>query len=133
MKKNVPKMALSECEGCPGLCCRDLNMLIGSPRTKDEIEDLLWQIQFDTVRVYIRNRRWYLLVKGKCMYLDENNRCMIYDKRPEKCRKHMPPDCERYGKFWDVMFNTPQELEAYLKKRKQAAKRRAKARAKARM
>lgn len=132
MKKNLPKMALSECEGCPGLCCRDLNMWIGSPKTKDEIDDLLWQVQFDTVRVYIRNRKWYQLVKGDCMYLDKNNRCMIYDNRPDKCREHLPPECERYGEFWDVMFNTPQELEAYLKKRERAAKRRAKARAKAR-
>ena len=123
-------MTVSACDGCPALCCRDLNIGIAAPRTKDEIDDLLWQIQFVTVRIYIRNRRWYLLVEGDCMYLDKHNRCVIYDNRPEKCRKHLPPECERYGDFWDIMFNTPQELEAYLKKRKLAAKRRATARRK---
>jgi len=129
MGKKIPKMALSKCDGCPASCCRDLNMAIGAPRTKDEIDDLLWQVQFDTVRIYIRNRRWYLLVEGDCMYLDKNDRCIIYDHRPDKCRKHLPPECEKYGDFWDIMFNNPQELEAYLKKRKQSARKRAKARA----
>lgn len=64
------------------------------------------------------------------MYLDENERCKIYETRPEKCRVHNPPDCERFGDFWDVMFETPEELDAYFKKKKQAAKRRANARAK---
>lgn len=130
MKRSVPKMAIKACDGCPGLCCRDLNMGIAAPRTKDEKEDLLWQVQFDTVRIYVRNRRWYLLVKGDCMYLDKNNRCIIYDERPDKCRDHLPPDCERFGDFWDIMFNTPDELAAFFKKRERAAKRRAKARKK---
>lgn len=64
------------------------------------------------------------------MYLTENNLCRIYETRPQKCRDHNPPDCERYGEFWDVMFETPEDLEAYLKKKKQAAKRRARARSK---
>jgi Fe-S-cluster containining protein len=107
-------------------------MGIAAPRTRDEIDDLLWQIQFVTVRIYIRNRRWYMLIKGDCMYLDKDNRCTIYETRPDKCRNHRPPECEKYGDFWDIMFSTPQELEEYLKKRKRAARRRAKARAKGR-
>jgi Fe-S-cluster containining protein len=121
-------MSIAACDGCPGLCCRDLNVWIAAPRTSEEREDLLWQIQFDTVRIYIRNRRWYLLVKGNCMYLDENNRCIIYEDRPDKCRKHLPPECERYGDFWDIMFNTPDELKAYFEKRKRQSKARSKAR-----
>lgn len=130
MKRSVPKMAVKACDGCRALCCRDLNMGIAAPRAKDEKEDLLWQVQFDTVRIYIRNRRWYLLVKGDCMYLDKNDRCTIYDERPDKCRNHLPPECERFGDFWDIMFNTPDELAAFFKKRESAAKRRARARKK---
>jgi Fe-S-cluster containining protein len=122
-------MQVAACDGCPALCCRDLNVWIAAPKTNEEIDDLLWQIQFDTVRIYIRNRRWYLLVKGNCMYLDEDNRCTIYESRPDKCRKHLPPECERYGEFWDIMFNTPQELKAYIEKRKRSAKKRARERA----
>jgi Fe-S-cluster containining protein len=104
----------SECEKCPALCCKDLSIRILRPRTKAEIEDLKWQLQFDTVRIYIRNGRWYQLVKGRCMYLGDDNRCTIYAERPEMCRKHNPPDCEFFGRFYDVMIETPGDLEAYL-------------------
>jgi Fe-S-cluster containining protein len=130
VKKKLPVFSVPACRGCPSKCCHDLSMLIGAPTTKADFEDLHWQLRYDTVRIYIRNRRWYVLVEGRCMYLTENNLCRIYETRPQKCRDHNPPDCERYGEFWDVMFETPEDLEAYLKKKKQAAKRRARARAK---
>jgi Fe-S-cluster containining protein len=127
-KKDIPLMTLSQCRGCPAKCCRNLSIWIGAPRTKAEIEDLMWEVRFDTVKIYIRNRRWYLWIKGTCMYLDENNMCKIYETRPDKCREHNPPNCERYGQFWDVMINNPEELQEYLDKRKRAAKRRKKVR-----
>ena len=100
---------------CRSLCCRDLAISITRPRRRDEIDDLKWQLHFDTVRVFIRNHRWYLLVSGRCMYLNTRNRCTIYDRRPEVCRKHNPPDCEAFGEYYDVMFTVPEALEAYLK------------------
>ena len=130
VKKRPQTKVAPGCEGCPAICCRDLSIWIGAPKTKSEIDDLTWELRYDTVRAYIRNRRWYLLIKGTCMYLDENNLCTIYPKRPQKCRDHNPPNCEKYGEFWDVMFNNPEELEAYLKKKKRVAKKRATARRK---
>jgi len=116
------------CRGCPALCCHDLALLITRPRTKSEIDSIRWQLHFDTVSIFITSHRWHMLVRGRCIYLDENNLCTIYDRRPQKCRRHNPPDCERYGKYWDVMINTPEELDAYLEKerrrRARAARRR---------
>ena len=108
------KRTLPECEGCPALCCHDLVMPIEKPKTRDDIDELKWKLQYDTVRVFIRNYRWYLLIKGRCIYLDKDNFCTIYDRRPKRCREHKPPDCERYGPFYDVMISTPEELEEYL-------------------
>ncbi|MFA7114685.1 MAG: YkgJ family cysteine cluster protein [Candidatus Omnitrophota bacterium] len=112
------KTTLTDCHKCNAKCCHNLSMHIGRPVTKSEIEDLKWQLQFDTVRVYIRHHRWYQLVDGKCMYLDKDYRCTIYDKRPKKCRDYNPPDCELNHKFYDIMFETPDDLEKYLKKSK---------------
>jgi len=126
--KSKKRMTLNECNGCPGECCQNLSIWVGAPQTKAELEDLMWEVRFDTVRIYIRNRKWYLLVKGRCMYLNKNYFCDIYSERPDKCRDHVPQNCEKYGQFWDVMINTPEELEAFMKKRKQAAKRRKTAR-----
>lgn len=106
------------CRGCDAICCTNLAMEIGKPENRKEIEDLKWQLQFDTVRLYVRKKRWYQLVEGRCMYLSKSNFCTIYDRRPKKCRKHNPPDCERYGKFYDVMLKTPDDLENYFKKGK---------------
>ena len=105
------------CSRCPSLCCKNLSMMICRPETRAEVEDLKWQLRFDTVRVYIRNRRWYQLIEGRCMYLGEDGRCTDYDNRPDKCRRHNPPDCEFFGKFYDVMISTPDDLERYLDSR----------------
>jgi Fe-S-cluster containining protein len=103
-----------ECGQCPALCCRDLSIRILRPRTKSDINDLKWQLQFDTVRVYVRNHTWYQLIDGRCMYLGDDNRCKAYPERPDICRKHNPPNCELFGDFYDVMMETPADLEAYL-------------------
>ena len=107
-----------DCNSCPALCCKNLAMGIERPANKQEIEDLKWQLRFDTVKVYIRNRRWYQWVEGRCMHLSDDNLCNIYDSRPDICRKHNPPDCELFGKFYDLMIHTPDELEDYLAKKK---------------
>ncbi|MCK4375846.1 MAG: YkgJ family cysteine cluster protein [Candidatus Brocadiae bacterium] len=114
------------CAGCPALCCHDLVMPIPKPKNRAEVEELKWDLQYDTVRVFITSHRWHRLIEGRCIYLTRRNLCRIYKDRPQRCRRHNPPDCERYGDYWDVMLNTPEELEAYLdkEKRKRLARRR---------
>ncbi len=103
------------CLACSATCCKDLAVMINRPRTKEEIEELKWQLHFDTVKVFIRNHRWHVLTRGRCIYLNRRNLCDIYERRPEKCRQHAPPDCERYGEYYDVLISTPEELERHLK------------------
>jgi len=102
------------CIKCPSICCSDLTYTITRPRTREDIDELKWDLQYDTVRVFIKNRRWHEIIEGKCIYLLKNNLCKIYDRRPKKCRDHMPPDCDRFGEYYDVLIQTPEELEAYL-------------------
>ena len=108
------------CEGCPALCCHDLVMPILKPRTRDDVEELKWKLQYDTVSVFIANRRWSLQVKGRCIYLTDENLCSIYERRPDRCRRHSPSECERYGSYYDVRISTPEELEAHLAREKRA-------------
>ena len=110
-----------ECGRCPALCCKNLSIRILRPRTRVEIEDLKWQLQFDTVRVYIRNNRWYQLVEGRCIYQAKDNRCRVYPMRPDVCRRHNPPDCEFFGKYYDVMIDTPDQLETHLARSRRKA------------
>jgi Fe-S-cluster containining protein len=121
------KTTVKDCGDCAALCCHDLSVEITRPRTRDEIESLKWQLYYDTVGIYIRSRRWHMVVKGRCKYLDDRNLCTIYDRRPDVCREHMPPDCERFEEWYDILFTKPGEIEDYLnkskKKRKSGAKR----------
>jgi len=107
------------CQKCDGACCKNLAMIIGRPINKKEVEDLKWQLQFDRVKVYIRNRRWHQLIESDCMYLTKDGRCKIYDQRPDRCRKYTQENCEYHGDFHDIMFETPQDLEDYLFKEKE--------------
>ncbi|NQT94968.1 MAG: YkgJ family cysteine cluster protein [Candidatus Omnitrophica bacterium] len=106
------------CRGCAAICCRNLALAIGKPANRKEIDDLKWQLHFTRVKIYIRHHHWYQWIKSKCMYLSEDNKCIIYERRPDICRKHNPPDCEKFGKFYDIMISTPEELEAYLEAKK---------------
>ena len=118
MKNKTIVVSDKLCEGCEAICCKNLAMEIGRPENKAEVEDLKWQLRFDTVKVYIHKRRWHQLVEGQCMHLGNDNRCTMYEERPNKCRKHNPPDCERYGPFYDLLISTPDELEEYLAAKK---------------
>ena len=108
------------CEGCPALCCHDLVMPILKPRTRDDVEELKWKLQYDTVSVFIANRHWSLQVKGRCIYLTDENLCSIYERRPDRCRRHSPSECERHGSYYDVRISTPEELAAHLAREKRA-------------
>ena len=107
-RKNNP------CLECPAYCCHDLATPIDKPRENSDIEDVRWQLQYDTVSVAIRNHRWYQVVKGRCIYLDTDNMCRIYDKRPRKCKDHNPPECEKYYPWYDVIINTPEQFDKHL-------------------
>lgn len=109
---------LKDCSDCPALCCHDLSVNILKPTTNKDVEDLMWQLNYDTVGVYIRNKRWHQLVKGRCEFLDKNDLCTIYKDRFDICREHKPPHCERYDDWYDVLFTKPHELEEYIKAEK---------------
>ena len=71
-------------------------------------------LHFDTVKVYIKNRRCYSFIKGKCIYLDTKNKCTIYKKRSDTCRDPMPPGYKHYKKWCTKIISPPVELDKYL-------------------
>ena len=113
-KQRKKKLSRDICLKCPAYCCNDMSMMITKPQTRADVREAKWYLHYDTVNIAIRNNRWYLVVKGRCIYLDEKNMCKIYDKRPSRCRKHMPPECEKFGSWYDTLLKTPEELEEYI-------------------
>jgi len=112
--KEKPGTTESPCIDCDAPCCRGITMLITKPRTKTDINELTQYLHFDTSTVFIRNNKWYLMFEGNCIYLSKKNLCKKYTKRPARCRRHNPPDCEKFDKWYDVLISTPEEFGAYL-------------------
>ena len=105
---------IDDCSSCPAMCCHDLSINIKKPRNLGQIAELKWQLNYENVGIYVRNLRWHLIIKSKCRYLGDDNLCTIYEERDEVCRDHKPPYCERYADWYDIMFTTAEELDAYL-------------------
>jgi Fe-S-cluster containining protein len=103
------------CVDCPALCCHDLTTPIDRPRKREDIDDLRWYLHYTHVHVAIVRRQWHIVYEGRCRYLDDDNLCTIYETRPEKCRTHGPPVCEKFNVWYDYWIDTPEELEDYLK------------------
>jgi Fe-S-cluster containining protein len=126
------------CADCPGKCCHKLLIPFKKPKDESEMAYYRWHLQYDTLNVAIRSNRWYLVIDGRCMYLNKKDMCTIYDDRPDTCRDHNPPNCEHYGEWCDILLESPDELDAWFeleaekraKKRKKARKEKEKAGAK---
>jgi len=78
------------------------------------LRDLKWRLHFDTVKICILGKQWFMIVSGRCRFLDDHNMCAIYEQRPKQCREYNPPYCERYIDPGALVFHTPADLEAYL-------------------
>jgi hypothetical protein len=113
-QSNLPK-----CIKCDGRCCRDLAMPATRPRTRYDIDLMKWYLHFEGMKIFIKHHRWFILVDGsRCKHLNDQDLCSNYEKRMQVCREHNPPECELFGKFYDVMMTEPEDVEAYLNKTK---------------
>jgi Fe-S-cluster containining protein len=124
------------CELCTALCCKYFALQIDKPATPSDYDQIRWYLVHQDVLVWVQDDDWYLEVRNRCKHLLPDNRCDIYDTRPDVCRDYPDPadmSCEyetenlKYDLFFDnaELFQT--WVDKQLKKRdKRLAKRRAK-------
>ncbi len=110
---DVPKGS-SLCEYCNAKCCRYFALPIEHPDTYEELEYLRWFLLHDRASVFKEDDDWYLLVHTKCKHLGEDNRCGIYETRPQICRDYTTDNCE-YDDDWTYEFylETPEQVHEY--------------------
>lgn len=107
------------CSDCKSMCCYDLTMEIDRPKTKEDLNKLKWFLHFKHSYIFIYQKKWYHLIKSECRYLDKTTFfCKNYKDRVDMCRKHNPPQCERYSKWYDYMFSDKDVLDSYVRKNK---------------
>lgn len=111
----------NKCSFCTAsLCCTYVTHEIDAPRSKEDFQQLLWQISHDNIRFYKDEDGWTMLIEGKCQHLKIDGRCGIYETRPEICREHTNDYCEYDAPSedgFDLYFQNYKDLLAYCKKR----------------
>lgn len=114
-KKLTPEKLTHMCVQCGARCCRYFALEIDIPDDEEEYEKIRWYLAHEDTWVFIDDEKWYLLINNKCRYLNDENLCTIYEKRPTVCRTHTQDDCERGGDvFYDTLFTCMKEFEDYL-------------------
>ncbi len=101
-------------------CCTYLTQQIPTPRSKQDFDHMLWQISHQNVQVYKDEDGWFLLVNNKCLQLQPDGRCGIYETRPQVCREYSNDYCEfdsSAEEGFELFFDGYAALLKYCRKR----------------
>ncbi len=102
------------CAYCTAKCCRYFALPIEQPETADEWQYVRWYLLHQGATVFKEDDTWYLLVHSVCNHLQSDQRCGIYDTRPQICRDYSTKECE-YEDDWlyEQYLETAQQAAEY--------------------
>ncbi len=102
------------CDFCSAKCCKYFALPIDTPKSFEDFEYIRWYLLHGRASVFVEEETWYLLVHTTCKHLGEDNRCGIYETRPQICRDYSTDECE-YEDSWtyDKYFETPEQITDY--------------------
>ena len=103
------------CDYCSAKCCKYFALPIDTPENRKDYDFIRWYLLHDAATVFTEDDTWYLLVHTHCRHLGEDNRCGIYETRPQICRDYSTDACE-YDETWtyERYFETPGQLEEFV-------------------
>ena len=107
------------CEHCAAACCRYLAIPLDKPRSARDYDDIRWYLMHQGIMVFVEEGDWYIQFQTRCKNLGADNRCMVYESRPQICREYEPGDCDYSGSDYgyDHLFTHPQQIEAFYERR----------------
>jgi Fe-S-cluster containining protein len=108
----------SLCDHCIAKCCRYFALPLDTPTKRKDFDAFRWFLLHELTSIFVEKGTWYLQVHTECRHLLPDNRCGIYETRPQICREHSTADCE-YDDDWtyDLFFETPEQLAEYVEAR----------------
>ena len=66
------------------------------------------------VSIFVEDETWFLMVHADCQQLLPDNRCGIYDERPQICRRYSTDNCEfDDDACYDKFFESPAQIWEY--------------------
>ena len=85
-----------------------------TPTELADFEFIRWYLLHGRATVFTEDGDWYLLVHTECKHLQPDNRCGIYETRPQICREYSTDNCE-YEDEWtyEQYFETPEQVHEY--------------------
>ncbi len=124
----LPILTDSLCDRCIALCCKYITIEIDKPRTKREKDDVRWYLLHEGVTLLVDKDRWMVKCPTRCSALSDDDKCTIYDNRPQTCREYDTKNCDFYTAYegWETEYieiETVEAFEKYLnsKKKKRAS------------
>lgn len=102
------------CDYCSAKCCRYFALPFDRPTTWKEFDQMRWFLLHERAAVFVEKGDWYVLVYNVCRHLQADNRCGIYETRPQICRDYSTRNCE-YEDSWvyDHYWELPEQVEEY--------------------
>jgi Fe-S-cluster containining protein len=102
------------CDHCTAKCCRYFALPIDTPDALKDFEYIRWYMLHGETTIFCEDDDWYLMVHNKCDHLQPDQRCGIYETRPQICREYSTDECEyeddwTYDRYWE----TPEQIGEY--------------------
>lgn len=103
------------CNHCTAKCCKYYALPLEKPADDEDWDFMRWYLLHRDTCLFTEDGTWYLLVNTVCKHLQPDNRCGIYETRPEICREYSTDDCEFDDRYvYDQYFETAEQLTEYL-------------------
>lgn len=105
----------SLCDHCTAKCCKYFAWPIEKPTKHGDFDYMRWAMLHTGTTFFVEEGDWYVLVHSNCKHLLPDNRCGIYQTRPEICREYSTDNCEFDPTFvYEKYFETPEQVEEYV-------------------
>ena len=105
------------CDECKGGCCKHVIVEIDVPEEIEDFEEIKWFVAHENVQVYVdEDYTWNLEFLTPCKFLNDSNKCNIYEKRPDVCRDYSQEECPFHNKYEETYaFKSIEDVEDYIK------------------
>ena len=93
-------------------------MQIDHPVTPEDYDKLRWYLLHEDVSIWVQDGDWFLEVRNRCRGLTGDDRCGIYQSRPDVCREYGSSGesgCEYFTDDlqFELHFESAESLQAY--------------------
>jgi Fe-S-cluster containining protein len=89
-----PVTGLLPCLACTQ-CCHYVAIEIDTPESRSDFDQIRWYLYHPGIEIYIdHDDHWNVLFHSRCVQLQPDGKCGVYEHRPHICRDYSERTCE---------------------------------------